>query len=45
MVSDFKVIEVTAQDDVVQGEFGLAYLAPEQSSFIGGAGRINVDDY
>jgi hypothetical protein len=45
VVNDFKVIEVTAQDDVVRGKFNLTYPAPEQGSFVGGVGSVYVDDY
>jgi hypothetical protein len=43
LVSDFKVVEVTTQNNVVQCKVGLSYSALEESSFGGGLGSLYVD--
>jgi hypothetical protein len=39
-----QVVKVSAQDDVIQGEPGLVYPLPKQSSIVGGARGVNVDN-
>jgi hypothetical protein len=43
LVSDFKVVEVTTQNNVVRCKIGLSYYAPKESSFGGGLGSVYVD--